>query len=273
MTMNQSEMLCLKWQDFQDNNTKTFNNLRNEPDFSDVTLVSKDNYMIKAHRVILSRSSTVFNSMLNNIEHINPVIYMRGIKSKDLSYHGEANIAQDDLQEFMNLAQELHVKGLENTEIPEEVENSTKGPILKPNEPFISVLEHLDEIKENLNKPSLEPKELVSPVKLESHIQNIVIEKDNFIEEGKTIINDKSQIPELDERVKTMIDINPQGFTCTVCGHDLGKKRREFMVSHIETKHMSVAFPCVKCGSGKLYNSRKGLAKHMAFKHRNETLK
>ena len=276
MTLNQSEKLCLKWQDFQDNTTKTFKNLRNEPDFTNITLVSKDNLMIKAHRVILSSSSPVFHSMLNDIEHIHPVIYMRGIESKDLSYlvdfiyHGEVNIPTEDLQEFMNLAQELHVKGLENTEKPKKIENSTTCPILKPNEPFISTLELVDAIKEN-QKSSLEPTELAIPVKAEYHIQNI--EKEDFIEEGtgRTIIDDKSRIPELDEKVKTMIDINPQGFTCTVCGHDIHKKRREYMVRHIEAKHMNVAFPCEICG--KLYNSRKGLAKHIAFKHRNEIMK
>ena len=34
---------------------------------------------------------------------------------QNLIYHGEANIDQDDLQEFMELAQELQVKGLDNT--------------------------------------------------------------------------------------------------------------------------------------------------------------
>ena len=150
--MNQSEKVWLKWQDFQDNATTTIKNLRNEPDFSDVTLVSKDNLMIKAHRVILSSSSLVFHIMLNDIEHIHPVIYMRGMESKDLShlldfiYHGEVHLAREDLKEFMNLAQELHVKGLENTEMPKKVENSTTYPILKPNEPFISTLELFDEI-------------------------------------------------------------------------------------------------------------------------------
>ena len=132
---------------------------------------------------------------------------------------------------------------------------------------------HFDVIKENQNDPSLEPTELVITVKSESHIQNFVVDRGNFFEEGRRIINDNSQIPELDEKVKTMIEINSQGFTCTVCGHDLGKERRKFMVSHVETKHMDVAFPCVTCGSGKLYNSRKCLAKHLAFKHRNETFK
>ena len=72
--MNQPEKLCLKWHDFQENAAKTFISLRSEPDFSDVTLVPKDNYIIKAHRVILSRSIPVFYSILNDIENVHPMI-------------------------------------------------------------------------------------------------------------------------------------------------------------------------------------------------------
>ena len=46
------------------------------------------------------------------------MIYMRGLKSKDLNavvdfiYHGEANIYQEDLEGFLALAEELQLKGL-----------------------------------------------------------------------------------------------------------------------------------------------------------------
>ena len=47
---------------------------------------------------------------------------MRGIKSKDIVaildfiYHGEANIYQEDLNEFLALAEELQLKGLAGSE-------------------------------------------------------------------------------------------------------------------------------------------------------------
>ena len=45
------------------------------------------------------------------------MIYMRGLKSKDIYYivdfiyHGEATIYQDDLDSFLALAEELQLKG------------------------------------------------------------------------------------------------------------------------------------------------------------------
>ena len=52
-----SEKFCLKWNDFQENIDSSFNGLREEMDFSDVTLVCKDDKEIEAHRVILSACS------------------------------------------------------------------------------------------------------------------------------------------------------------------------------------------------------------------------
>ena len=116
--MIQSENICLKWDDFKGNTEKNFKSLRSEPDFSDVTLVSKDNQHIKAHRVILSGSSPVFHSMLYNIDHMHPLIYMSGIESKyltslvDFIYYGEVNIYQGDMDGFLVLAEKLQLKGL-----------------------------------------------------------------------------------------------------------------------------------------------------------------
>ena len=52
---------------------------------------------------------------------------MRGIKAKDLAalvdfvYHGEANIYQDDLDNFLALAEDMQVKGsMEETKLLEK---------------------------------------------------------------------------------------------------------------------------------------------------------
>jgi len=54
--------------------------------------------------------------------HPNPLIYLKGITYKDLlsvldfMYHGEVNVAQDDLNSFLSVAEELQIKGLTNKE-------------------------------------------------------------------------------------------------------------------------------------------------------------
>ena len=58
--MRTMEKFCLKWDDFSQNVGKTFGELREDTDFTDVTLASEDRQQISAHTVILSASSPFF---------------------------------------------------------------------------------------------------------------------------------------------------------------------------------------------------------------------
>ena len=46
--------LCLQWNDFQENITTAFGELKSDKDFTDVTLVSEDGQQIEAHKLALS---------------------------------------------------------------------------------------------------------------------------------------------------------------------------------------------------------------------------
>ena len=52
-----SEKLCLRWNDFKENVTSAFGNLREDNDFADVTLACEDGKQFEAHKVILASSS------------------------------------------------------------------------------------------------------------------------------------------------------------------------------------------------------------------------
>ena len=112
------EKLCLKWGEFQENIISSYHNLRRESEYSDVTLVCEEDQYIKAHKIILTACSPFFSTILKKTEHFHPIIYMRGMKAKDLAsivdfvYHREANVYQEDLEGFLSLAEELKVKGL-----------------------------------------------------------------------------------------------------------------------------------------------------------------
>ena len=113
-----SEKLCLQWNDFKDNVIASFGNLREDNDFTDVTLACEDGKQVEAHKVILSSSSPFFQKILKRNQHTHPLIYMRGVKSDDLSaiidflYFGETNVYQENLDSFLAIAQELQLKGL-----------------------------------------------------------------------------------------------------------------------------------------------------------------
>ena len=68
---------------------------------------------------------------------------MRGIKEKDLvalvdfMYHGETNIFQDDLDVFLALAEDLHLKGLAGSDLDIE-QLSTKPQISRNPEKYVT---------------------------------------------------------------------------------------------------------------------------------------
>ena len=123
--MGSSENFCLRWNDFESNVSGAFRELRAESDFFDVTLACDNSQgrTLQAHKVILSACSSFFKQMLRNAVmaapgHPNPLLYLRGVRFSDLEavldfmYHGEVNVAQDDLNSFLAVAEDLQVKGL-----------------------------------------------------------------------------------------------------------------------------------------------------------------
>ena len=87
-----------------------------EQDRSDVTLVCEEDQQIEAHKVILTAGSPHPINVLEETKHPHPMIYMRETKAKDLkavldpTYHGEANINQEDINGLLALAKKLHLK-------------------------------------------------------------------------------------------------------------------------------------------------------------------
>ena len=111
------DKFCLKWNDFEANISGAFRQLRDDKDFFDVTLACDDE-QINAHKVILSACSPFFRTVLRRNPHPHPLVYMKGVRFSDLQsvlnfmYHGEVNVAQEDLNVFLTVAEELKIKGL-----------------------------------------------------------------------------------------------------------------------------------------------------------------
>ena len=55
--LRMSEKLCLQWNDFKENVNSAFGKLRNDKEFTDVTLVCEDGQQMEAHKVIIASSS------------------------------------------------------------------------------------------------------------------------------------------------------------------------------------------------------------------------
>ena len=62
----------LQWNDFQNNVVSAFSEMRDDTEFTDVTLACEDNQKIDAHRIILSTSSSFFGNILMENKHPTP---------------------------------------------------------------------------------------------------------------------------------------------------------------------------------------------------------
>ena len=97
---NFGEKLCLQWNDFRENVSSAFGDLREDKEFTDVTLACEDGQQVEAHKVVLIASSPFFLNILKRNKHSHPLIYMRGVKSENLTamvdffYHGKSNVSK-----------------------------------------------------------------------------------------------------------------------------------------------------------------------------------
>ena len=260
-----SEKLCLQWNDFRDNVISSFGRLREDQDFSDVTLACEDGQQIKAHRVILAGSSPFFENLLKSFKHSHSLIYMRGMRSEDLSaivdflYRGEANVYQDNLDSFLAIAEELKLKGLmgEKANADEVTENCDfNGPLKRKVDTVI---------KKEASKPSEHPQSSF----YEQSLSN------GYDTTGGTVAltsHFSGDLRELHEKSNSMMEKTSEKFQCLplykckVCGK---KATNGNLKKHIEANHLEgVSVPCNNCE--KTFRSRNGLNVHTYTFHRNK---
>ena len=239
---NSSEKFCLKWNDFQKNIVSSYHDLRKETDFCDVTLVCEEDKYIEAHKIILTACSPVFSTILKRNKHSHPLIYMRGLKAKDMVaivdfiYYGEANIYEDDLGGFLALAEELQLKGLAKA-------------LDKP----------LDLYQDQFEEPKQSPSQhkLISgqgeyhykhQTSEESDIK-IVSNFEDHVDADKLVLPLNTNKQDLKAHLDSMMVKAEYGeikYTCRVCGK--ADKIRSHMREHIETHIGGLSFPCNLCG-------------------------
>ena len=105
-------------------------------EYADVTLCLSDG-KLPAHKVILAACSPIFRQILTGIKgQQNPFIYLKGIHLEEMKavlnfmYHGEVNVAQDSLNNFLAVAEELAVKGLTTDSKPAGTDTPAKKAVV-----------------------------------------------------------------------------------------------------------------------------------------------
>ena len=250
-----SEKICLKWNDFQTNVSKTFGNLRNEEDFFDVTLVSDDQKQMSAHKVILSACSEYFKNILKQNKHSNPLLCLEGVSFNELTnildyiYYGKVTIHENYLDRFLTIANRLKLDGLTSSDT-----TFTE---------FIEEAKYTRMIDNDINTKLLEmeTKDTVKPVNNCDSLSNvdktkIVIDSDEFQNIGIKELDDK-----LFEHLERYVG---RKWKCTMCEKILRDKCDARI--HVESHFEGLQFPCQHCDS--IFKSRGTLKVHCSRIHK-----
>ena len=158
----------LRWSEFQCNVTTSFQSLRGEEDFFDVTLACDEDHQVQAHKVILAASSGFFRGLLKRNPGPNPILIMPpNVTFSELShlldfmYNGEVSVTEDDLNVFMEAASKLQLVGLTDN-------NSPAGEGLLNVHMFHKTVRHRKPPKKRRNTP-IRPTPMKVQVKQEMH--------------------------------------------------------------------------------------------------------
>lgn len=255
------EKFCLKWNDFQVNASKSFGLLKQDQDFFDVTLISDDDKSVAAHKVVLAASSDVFKHILRKADHSKPMIYLSGINERELThiidyiYEGEVNVYQNELDDFLDVAQRLKIQGLVGS--GPELEAETK----KYNKEETISEEYSDgTIPNGIEDQFIKPLENKSRERKDKSVFNPV----NTRTLSLTTFSNSSMYEEAKRAVDEIVMKIEDGWMCKACNKTV--KQSSQIRKHAETHIEGLSFPCQLCGDS--FRSRIQLSNHKGFHHR-----
>jgi len=296
-----SEKFCLRWNDFESHISGSLKDIRDARDFFDVTLVCEEE-QLQAHKVIISACSPFFRNILQRNPHQHPLVYLKGVKYAELQsvlnfmYHGEANIAQDDLNSFLAVAEELKVKGLtqnqsENSKPLRTSETKNISKIATPHQKIVPKLAPTP-------RPADDDIQEILPVKSEPG--TAATQRDDFYAAGTGHDNqlaeygeesyetydeydadqsygvqatgqtyDKGHQFESPEEFKQFLFKNPEDgkYHCSIC-HEYSHQSAVNARNHVESKHFpnSFVYNCDQCPAS--FKNAIGLNNHKTRKHK-----
>ena len=256
-TDTKMEKFSLKWNDFKENISQSFNTLRKENDFYDVSLVSDDDEVVSAHKVVLSASSEFFKTILRKADHSKPMIYLSGVKAKALNnildyiYEGEVQLLQEDLKGFLDVADKLRINGLIGVGTED---NKVKEEIIDLHNEHRSFGEEtsISNDQDPLRRESSSTRKIESKTKKAERIVSVKTNLDtNIYEEAKRAVDD-------------ILMKDGDNWVCNVCNKSSTKNCD--MRKHAELHIKGLSFPCQLCKE--TFRSRTKLQTHKK-NHRN----
>lgn len=228
MNVSSCEKLSLKWNEHESNLLMSVVDSHRNNEFCDVTLLSEDLAHIPAHKLILSGSSGFFHAILRKFpSDSHPLIYLKGVKQRNLNdilsfiYTGEAGVRQEDLNNFLEVASELKIKGL-TQQNPGRSKESTKVS--------------------DISSPKCEPKKFCSN---KFHTENKKADQQNETQEEKmenipesadqNYDTSEKQIKEKFSCIMSVGNGYSLAWRCQLCQRIFSSKK--VAVGHVESEH------------------------------------
>jgi len=274
------EKLSINWDEFSSNVVKSFGKLRNEEDFSDVSLVSEDNKIVSAHKIVLSSCSQYFKNLLLHFKREQPILCLEGVSSEDLEplldfiYNGQVKVSQNKLDQFLRIARRFKVEGLmQDKNVKEEIINVEYSNHKEANDkPVASMKLYANKdisLKLKAENPdiSLTLEDNTFPStnneKTDRETNKVVYYSNTELSQGKkgvryvTITSDEFlSIRQYKDRIEKEIieDKKLSTFTCKICYKT--NKVKAHMKYHIQGHFENTSFSCTDCNrSYRIYNS------------------
>ena len=259
------DQVNVSWSEFSSSLPKLFNSHRIEDRFTDVTLVSDDNQLFKAHKLVLSSVSRYFDKILEDKSHPHLMICLDGINSGDLTnilkyiYNGEIMLPASDLQQFLKVATKLKCLGLSIFK-PEE----GRGPMLtdqaksphgqKDEDNLFSEVNTFDPLSEANSQDKLNVKAecsskdseterfILSESKTEDAISSFILSTDN----PSMSINPIIQIPTIPTNMTALSDYMNM-VVCSMNGEGISRQDLNTMLEQFILPEPNDMFSCTQC--------------------------
>jgi len=194
-----ANIYTLKWKLFHEGITSSLRDLRKEEVFNDVTLTFDDEKYLDVNKTILAACSPVFRNMIKRLYKKQPhsnLVYLSGMSSKlvsllvDFMYKGEIKIMAAEVELFLQVANQLKVKGLaiESTEtVDEKVKVADEviaavSPMKSNTDNYVQADLPTHEVKDEFIEPKIENPEF--------------LENRDMITEGKSHQNTVDKVQE-----------------------------------------------------------------------------
>ena len=237
----------LTWDSFTEHSESIFKELCKSKRFSDITLVCDNQKFFKAHKFILSASSDVFKTIFNDETPHLPMIYLRGVSQTDLEliltfvYTGQVTFEQERLDEFLKVANDLKIYGIDPSDILD-----TKGDRVKTEEDGVDSDEEPEDQDILTKMLPLNSEKLFNPKNPKRRKAQCPTSLKIYNNQTKLRIHHESK----HEGVR---------WPCEHCEYQLTDKSA--LQKHMKKFHEDVRFNCTLCDFDSAYPS--GLTKHM----------